>query len=586
MFQTKMAAIVCNDVKDVDHIVLSYRKCTEYGLSPTLLVSDRIHQALGQLLFSAFGSANPVDALIVPAQNIAQCFPQIFNVKHIIVTFESIDIQVPHPFNHLKVEKNRCILAIATNTGFPQVKTFNGLFTNDLVREMLSIPSPTFITEWNRKGFVFKGGVGQPNALAIKRIPAKVEGISGIKSTIKIMPCTNWTTSEHLVQEWSRFCVGSNIELTTQTPDYFLVINSTNQPIDPNKTIYFMMEPYGEKLYANWIGQYKKLMFLGSHLHHLNNVEWHLNYSTKDLQEMKMTPDNRINGLCAIVSSRCADPGQRYRLELVKRLDQMELPFSFHIYGQCKELNFKNYKGELPRISKEQALVKYKYNLICENNDIDNYITEKLYDGIMTETYTFYKGAPNVKYYFNPDSFGGLTGSLEQDLQIIQDSITNGVYEYKLPFIREMKKKILTQWVLPARLNSILELVDCIVLVRYPNQQVLEQHSSEVDQMLFSQSLMNVGKGVFEQSGDIHLANISNHGLQQTRCVLAVEYNRVTNMLFQTISNLLHLTEIDLFRTEDESIQYVRLKGCEKIMMNQVNNQALTTGISKCVFKE
>ena len=87
-----------------------------------------------------------------------------------------------------------------------------------------------------------------------------------------------------------------------------------------------MMEPYGEKLFEQWLRQFPQLMFYGSHQHHLNNVEWHLSYSLPELLTKSMPSSNKIQGLCAVVSSRSSDPGQRYRLELVRALDQLSLP--------------------------------------------------------------------------------------------------------------------------------------------------------------------------------------------------------------------------------------------------------------------
>ena len=572
--------IICSSALEAEHIILCYHKFVEYGLNPSLLICQDIEQQLGPRIQNRL-SKTPVDAMIIPRHAIEQNFMRFVGTIYMFAVFESFDLPIPHPFNHLKIESKRCILSIATSTGFPQVKTFNGIFTDELTREILSISSPTFITQWGDYPFLFKGGVAQSNGLTVKRLPFKVEAITGVSSRIRIMPCTNRTTPDHLIREWSRFCEGSNIELTTQTPDYYLVINSTQEQVDPLKTIYFMMEPYGENLYQGWIKQFKKILFYGCHKHHLNNVEWHLNYSTPQLKDSTL-PDDRINGLCAIVSSRCADPGQRYRLELVRKLDEMDLPFPFHIYGQCADQHFKNYKGELPRISKEQALTKYKYNLICENNDIANYITEKMYDGILTETYTFYKGAPNVHFYFSTGSFGHLSGNLTADLEMIQQSIRDRVYESALPLVRKMKEKILTRLALPVRLNTLLELTDSVVVVRCANE--FEVSDPYTEKVLNSQSFAYTGKVRMEEY-ESFLKNISSSALQVNRCAVGVWSSRVNDMLFQTLSNELYDLKTDMFENSDRSICYLRLRACEKIMLNQMNGQSLLQGVEVKVIE-
>ncbi len=593
-----MSAILCDRIEDAPEIWAAFDWCSRLGLSPSLIIAEPIQQALRLTLPPNHKTS--IEEMIVPSSvldqgRIKEIPLSLFNRKYIVIHFEHSSSTIPHPYHHLKITSTQYILSIATVTGFAQVKTFSRSSIIDpsgleVSREILQLSSPTFITLHNDQSFIYRGGLTQSNQLSFKKESTRPEGITGIATTIRIMPCTNWTTSEHLIEEWSRFCEGTNIVLTTEFPDYYLVINSTQQQVDPSKTLYFMMEPYGEKLFEGWIRQFPRLFFYGCHLHHLNNVEWHLSYSLPQVQIEKMS--SKIQGLCAVVSSRASDPGQKYRLELVRALDQLQLPFPFHIYGKCSEMGFRNYKGELPRICKEQALEKYKYNVICENNSIDNYITEKLYDGMLCESYTFYKGAPNVHQYFVPSSFGLLTGHLQQDIQLIIHTIQQQTYEKVLPKIQEMKKRILYQWSLPVRLNAILELAHCLVLVRYNTHQEAEKRHPEIERLLHSQSLHLSAKGVFEKKDTAStpwMMNVAQTGLQMDRCILVVDADAVHHMLFQHLSNLMHVKDADLFMLQAQSfnesaIYYVRLKGCEKIAMNVSNGQPALSGITKCIF--
>lgn len=590
-----MSAIVCDRIEDVDQILSTFHWFQEIGLSPSLIVAEPIQSPLRQALQGKVKQG--VEEMVMPSSllengRIATIPPSLFNRKYIISYFQDSIVSVPHPYHHLKITPTQYILSISTVTGFAQVKMFNVSKKQEVSREVLELISPTFITLHNDQTFIFRGGLTQSNQLAFKKGTLLPETVTGISSVIRIMPCTNWTTSEHLIQEWSRFCKGTNILLTTEFPDYYLVINSTQQQVDPSKTIYFMMEPYGEKLFEQWLRQVPQLMFYGSHQHHLNNVEWHLSYSLPELQTKSMPSSKKIQGLCAVVSSRSSDPGQRYRLELVRALDQLSLPFPFHIYGKCSELGFRNYKGELPRISKEQALERYQYNLICENNPIENYITEKLYDGILCESYTFYKGAPNVHMYFDSKSFGLLTGNLQQDIQLIVQSIQQQAYERSLTKIKEMKQRILQQWSLPARLQSIIELSQALVLVRYNSHQEIETRHSKIEALLHSQSLHVIAKGVFEKKESLSsswVMNVSQTGLQMDRCVIVIDADAIHGLLFQHLSNFMHVKDADLFMLQapsfnESSIYYFRLKGCEKISININNKQPALSGITKCIF--
>jgi hypothetical protein len=590
-----MSAIICDRVEDINEILHTFHWFHELGLSPSLIVAEPIQDILRLTLKDKVKHA--VEEIIMPSSmlqdgRITTIPLTLFNRKYIISYFQESIVIVPHPYHHLKLTPKQYILSTSTVTGFAQVKTFPISQQQEVSRELLELMSPTFITLHNDQTFIFRGGLTQSRQLSFKKHTSLPESVTGFSSIIRIMPCTNWTTSEHLIQEWSRFCKGTNILLTTEYPDYYLVINSTNQQIDPSKTIYFMMEPYGEKLFKDWLRQFPKFLFYGSHQYHLNNIEWHLSYSLPELQNKSMPSSNKIRGLCAIVSSRATDPGQIYRLELIKALDQLSLPFPFHIYGKCSELGFNNYKGELPRISKEKALEKYQYNLICENNPIDNYITEKLYDGILCESYTFYKGAPNVHMYFEQDSFGLLSGHIQKDIEFIINTIQRQTYEHSLPKIKEMKQRILNQWSLPIRLNSIIELSQALVLVRYNTEEEADKHHFKVESLLHSQSFHTTANGIFEKKDSLKtpwVMNVIQTALQHDRCVIVIDADAVHGLLFQHLSNLMHLKDADLFMLQassfnDSTIFYFRLKGCEKISMNVINGLPALSGITKCIF--
>ena len=57
-----------------------------------------------------------------------------------------------------------------------------------------------------------------------------------------------------------------------------------------------------------------------------------------------ITPKKR-NILSVCVSNRYVDSGHKYRIDLIRKLDDMskenKLPFDLHIYGTCKSFNFK-----------------------------------------------------------------------------------------------------------------------------------------------------------------------------------------------------------------------------------------------------
>ncbi len=279
---------------------------------------------------------------------------------------------------------------------------------------------------------------------------------------------------------WKQF-ISTKVCFTTEAASakYTVVVNATNQPSDPSKTIYFCMEPKGEEQYGVYLQHMNannQLMFCGTHQHHLNNAEWHLSPS---ISEWKRKPIEKLatfnNVLSCVVSNKAADPGHVYRLALIRKLDDMskqgKLPFGIHIYGKCASLKFHNYKGELPNHQKDNGMFPYKYHLNVENHYADNYITEKLYDSICAECYTFYKGASNWKTFFDVKCITELSGvnsadAIANDIQLITEAIKNKAWEQGIDAIRADKHRIVTEYAFEPRVHSIIKAVKTVCYVK------------------------------------------------------------------------------------------------------------------------
>ena len=117
---------------------------------------------------------------------------------------------------------------------------------------MIMDGSPNIGTLHKDKAYVFTGAA--PNTSFAMRM---LRDGTGNNTKCRIKPLWNFSEgSAVLIRDWSKYFVGSNIELVDTEPDYFLVINWTKEPIDPARTIYFIMEPHGEKMYSQFLSQY------------------------------------------------------------------------------------------------------------------------------------------------------------------------------------------------------------------------------------------------------------------------------------------------------------------------------------------
>lgn len=288
--------------------------------------------------------------------------------------------------------------------------------------------------------------------------------------SVKIYPTTNWLETADFVNYLSKMIdVDKNIQLTSDytKADYFVVFNKpynkqTEDIIDKSRTILFRMEPNMEINGHLW-GEYWKTPpsqdFLRIHDYpkDMNMFEWHLN---KTFDELK-TPfgdDVKTKGdvLSFIVSGKYFDPGHISRINFFKRLQNEYPEVDTHVYG-TNRFEFKNFKGPLTNHSKDDGLIPYKYTFNVENNSIPGFITEKLWDGIMSETLVFYSGCVSVKAYVNKDAFVYLEMDDEKhDMEVIAKMIANNEWEKRIDIIRKEKHRLLNTYGISARLSSII----------------------------------------------------------------------------------------------------------------------------------
>ena len=127
-----------------------------------------------------------------------------------------------------------------------------------------------------------------------------------------------------------------------------------------------------------------------------------------------------------------------------------------HVYGQNKFL-WKNYKGSLPPHKKDDSLFPYKYSFNVENFSIKNYYTEKLIDGILSETLVFYWGCPNIEEYINEKCYVRLNlDNFEKSLETIKKAIEEDWWYQRIDIIRKEKQKILNELGFFPRLKKLI----------------------------------------------------------------------------------------------------------------------------------
>ena len=287
---------------------------------------------------------------------------------------------------------------------------------------------------------------------------------------IRVLLACNWSDSKSICDLWNRMSKNNDyswdkIQIVWEEPcDYYCIINKPfddNLKYIPEKTIIFRMEPKMETNTFLW-GDFwskpneKDFKFVGYHDKHFNNNEWHLSKNYSQLSSEPIIKDNNLSfTLSTILSSKYVDPGHIKRIDFMKFFENKGC-LDVHVYGQNKFL-WKNYKGSLPPHKKDDSLFPYKYAFNVENFSIKNYYTEKLIDGILSETLVFYSGCYNIKDFIDERAFVYLElSNFENDYEIIKSAIMNDLWSERIGYIREAKKKILNELQFFPRLEKIV----------------------------------------------------------------------------------------------------------------------------------
>lgn len=278
----------------------------------------------------------------------------------------------------------------------------------------------------------------------------------------KVKMLCNWCNSISLCNEWNNLSKGdfqwNNIKIVSSDDDidYYVIINKPldNSYYNPAKTIIFQMEPWvnnpllnwGVKTWGEWaIPDESKFLEVRSHKNYYNNCAWQINVSYNELMTTEIFKNYNISTIC---SSKYNDVGHIKRIDFLKFLENKnDSCITIDIYGQDNKHGFKNYIKPLDQDNKKDGIIHYKYYFMVENNSEYNYITEKLWEPIISECLCFYWGAPNLSDYIDKRAYVNLNlDDFEESYNIMKNAITNDLWSERIDIIRAEKYKILNYY--------------------------------------------------------------------------------------------------------------------------------------------
>lgn len=237
--------------------------------------------------------------------------------------------------------------------------------------------------------------------------------------------------------------VWKNIQVVNDDSyDIFVILNHPkHNNYDKSRTIVFESETPTTR--NNFPAFYKGIEHEFLYIHdtkkHFNVDLWYHGLTFDELSN----PLNfeKINGFSVINSNLNSLPGHIARNNFINTLTNS---FDLDLYGKFYTPN-KKYKGSLAR--KADGLMSYKYTFNHENDYENNYFTEKILDGLMCETLTFYGGCPNIKRFINSNSFIEIDLNNEQEsLYIIRDCLKTDIWKGMVNSIREEKRRIMVDY--------------------------------------------------------------------------------------------------------------------------------------------
>jgi GR25 family glycosyltransferase involved in LPS biosynthesis len=296
------------------------------------------------------------------------------------------------------------------------------------------------------------------------------------RKQINIKMICNWTSSKDLCNDWSNLMQEkyrwNNLNFTwlDNDIDYYVIINKTyHEHYDPKKTIIFQMEPWcydsnqnwGVKTWGMWADpDPNSFLHVRTHKRFYNNGFWQLKQTWSEFKNNPIikdsTKENRISTIC---SSKYFDPGHIKRIDFLKYVEEQNDPnVIIDIYNHDNQHNFKNYIGPHPPDNKDVGITPYKYYFMGENNEEFNFMTEKIWEPLLTESLCFYWGCPNLSDYIDPLAYVKLDlNNFDGSFKIIKNAIENNLWEQRLETIKKEKQKVLDYYGFCPTVERVIE---------------------------------------------------------------------------------------------------------------------------------
>lgn len=249
-----------------------------------------------------------------------------------------------------------------------------------------------------------------------------------------------------------QFYVNQDVEC-----DYWVIFNFLNSDeensIVPKKNIILIT---GEPTNVYWyhpyyINQFSHVITSQRNIVHprvhycLQGLPWYVGKSYDELLNEVIIKEKQIS---LISSNKTRSEGHKKRLQFSYKLKEY-FQDSISLYG--RGINDFNNKWDV--------LAPYKYSIAIENGVYKDYISEKIYDCFLAETFPFYYGSPSINKYINKNAYQLIDiNNFKKSVEIIKKTLDSpNHYENSLPYLKEEKDRYLLNYQLFPFIISFLE---------------------------------------------------------------------------------------------------------------------------------
>ncbi|WP_052503413.1 glycosyltransferase family 10 domain-containing protein [Lacinutrix sp. Hel_I_90] len=225
---------------------------------------------------------------------------------------------------------------------------------------------------------------------------------------------------------------------------------------NPENTIFIPAECYATspRFTQTFLNQFGLILTVQRELKHKNikythNANpWFVGRSYDEL--IDVIPPNKTKLISVVTSNKVFTEGHQKRYDFVMALKK-HFGDKIDLFG----------RGINDFEDKWDVLADYKYTVAIENDYCDDWVTEKYFDCMLSNTLPFYYGCPNLETIVDKNSFIRIDiNKLEEAITVIEDAIENNEYENRLKILNNQKIKSLNNDQLFPLLTSILDDLD------------------------------------------------------------------------------------------------------------------------------